>query len=51
MSLVHLLLLILGVVLVIVGAIRLAKWHAWVDGLICVIVGLLLLGFSGAISA
>lgn len=51
MSVVHLLLLILGIILVVVGAVRLIRWHAWVDGIIAVVIGLILLAYGGFISA
>jgi uncharacterized membrane protein len=47
MSAVHLLLLILGIVLIVVGVARLIRWRAWVDGVILVVIGLIVLIAGG----
>lgn len=50
MGIVNLVLLILGLVLVISGAIRLARYRAWVDGIVLVVFGLILLAVGGFIN-
>lgn len=50
MSVVHLILLVLGIVLLVVGVVRLAN-RFWIDGAIAVVIGLVLLGAGGFINA
>lgn len=50
MSLVHILLLILGVVLLVAGGVRLLRWRAWVDGAILIALGIVVLVIGGFVS-